>query len=259
MKNALRLLTPLRLASRNFATQIACALLFWAVALPQAEAQWTVVGKAGFSAGPVGNTSLAFSGATPYVAYSDGANDGKATVMKFNLILPIELASFTGKNRGSVNLLEWSTASETRNDHFEVERGSDGFSFRSIGNIKGGGSTRTQQNYSYTDETPLSGVNYYRLKQVDLDGASTLSQTISIVSAKSGGSVLVYPTFTYDRVTIESTGLNIDKIEVFNSHGQVVAAQNTSGPVSLDGLPVGVYFLRLQAGAEIFTQKVSKL
>jgi hypothetical protein len=91
--------------------------------------------------------------------------------------LPVSLTNFTAKanKQGTVNLV-WSTSSEQNNAHFEVTRSADGKIFNKIGQVAGANNSATTKNYSYTDLNPLTGVNYYQLKQVDFDGASSLSK-----------------------------------------------------------------------------------
>ncbi|WAC39615.1 hypothetical protein [Pedobacter sp. SL55] len=98
--------------------------------------------------------------------------------------LPVKLASFTAKaNKQGTVSLAWSTASEQNNSHFEVTRSADGKSFAKIGQVQGNGNSSTTKNYSYVDASPVAGVNYYQLKQVDFDGTYELS---GVVSAKVG-------------------------------------------------------------------------
>jgi len=85
--------------------------------------------------------------------------------------LPVTLINFK-VNEITVNTVQltWSTASEENFDKFMVERSRDGNSFIAIGEVQGAGNSKKLLNYSYTDENPLMGKNYYRLKSVDLDG-----------------------------------------------------------------------------------------
>ena len=96
------------------------------------------------------------------------------------LLLPIELLSFTATSEGSGVVTEWATASETRNDHFTVERSSDGIVFYAVGRVDAVGESNTVQRYSLKDEFPLPGLNYYRLRQTDTDGATSFSDMVPV-------------------------------------------------------------------------------
>ncbi|MEJ8804538.1 T9SS type A sorting domain-containing protein [Pontibacter sp. H249] len=94
--------------------------------------------------------------------------------------LAVELISFTGKATESGINLEWSTASEENNSHFDVERSTDGKSFEKIAKIEGNGNSNTVIKYSFNDTNPQFGENYYRLRQADFDGQFEYSKTIAV-------------------------------------------------------------------------------
>lgn len=97
-------------------------------------------------------------------------------------VLPIELSSFEATEEDCNVILDWSTASEENNDYFQVERSKDGETFEVIATINGAGTSLETINYTYTD-TKASAINYYRLKQVDLDGTTTTTKTINLRSS----------------------------------------------------------------------------
>lgn len=94
--------------------------------------------------------------------------------------LPVELTSFTGVAFDDHNQLEWVTASEMNNDYFDVQRSDDGISFHEIGQVDGAGNSTQTLRYSFGDYAPLEGTNYYRLKQVDFNGAVSYSGIITL-------------------------------------------------------------------------------
>ena len=93
--------------------------------------------------------------------------------------MPVELSSFTANVNGTDVNLTWSTATETNNNGFEVQRKS-GEEFVTIGFVRGNGTTTEIQNYSYTDsKLPIGGYSY-RLKQVDFDGSFEYSNVVNV-------------------------------------------------------------------------------
>jgi hypothetical protein len=100
--------------------------------------------------------------------------------------LPVTLTSFTGKLVNKQTELRWATASEKNNAEFLVERSLDGRKFETLGTVKGNGTTNVAQYYAFTDAKPAQGTNYYRLKQIDFEGASEYSK---IVAVKNSGAV----------------------------------------------------------------------
>jgi hypothetical protein len=92
-----------------------------------------------------------------------------------NAVLPVDLLSFDVFLKNYSVELSWSTASEINNDYFSVMRSSDGIHWKSISFIDGSGTRNQISTYHFTDEHPETGVNYYKLIQVDFDGAAAES------------------------------------------------------------------------------------
>src|SRR6185437_13532998 len=89
------------------------------------------------------------------------------------VVLPIDLLNFSCQPSTKGLELTWSTASETNNKIFTIERSKDGVTFQPIATVPGAGNSTTTHNYTYTDESPFNGINYYRLSQTDFDGQTT--------------------------------------------------------------------------------------
>ena len=109
--------------------------------------------------------------------------------------LPIELISFnTSSIDNKTVTAKWSTASETNNDFFTIERSKDAFNYEEIGQVKGAGNSNIKLDYSFLDNYPLKGINYYRLKQTDFDGKFAYSEisTANMSDALNSGFTL-YP------------------------------------------------------------------
>lgn len=94
--------------------------------------------------------------------------------------LPVVLKSFNAKRDQNKVKILWETTAEINNDYFEIERSADVKSWKSIGRVEGFSTTTIQQTYGLTDEQPLPNINYYRLKQVDLDGTLTYSRAVAV-------------------------------------------------------------------------------
>ncbi|MCW5898974.1 MAG: hypothetical protein KIT10_06865 [Flavobacteriales bacterium] len=116
---------------------------------------------------------------------------GTATI-QCGMILPIELLSFDAWRENDLVHTHWATASERDNDHFEVERSVDLIDWHTIGSLAGAGTSQAMHEYDLFDEAPLPGWNYFRLKQVDLDGSASWSEAVP-VWFDPPPDVLVYP------------------------------------------------------------------
>lgn len=107
--------------------------------------------------------------------------------------LPVELLVFDGYQNAFNIDLEWSTASETNSSHFVVERSKDVFHFEAIGQVSSAGNSQQELSYYFVDHTPNLGINYYRLRQVDLNGAEEILPTIAIEYELEALSIRVFP------------------------------------------------------------------
>jgi hypothetical protein len=107
--------------------------------------------------------------------------------------LPIELQAFSGQCSGSEVVLNWATVSEYENDYFEVQRSENGVDFSTIGTVMGQGTATSLHNYIFRDGQPINGIGYYRLKQVDVSGNFTYTQTISEECRSNDEWVELYP------------------------------------------------------------------
>ncbi len=110
----------------------------------------------------------------------------------------VTLTSFKGERQGSKNILTWTTATEQNNKGFELQRSANGENFTTISlvNTKAiNGTSNTTLAYNHVDEKPFSGNNYYRLKQIDKDGKSTISGVVLIKGIKVNALIVssIYP------------------------------------------------------------------
>jgi hypothetical protein len=175
--------------------------------------------------------------------------------------LPVSLISFTGqKLNGSVKL-SWTTAQESNNKEFIVERSTDGRSYTAIGKVAGAGNSATPAFYGFTDAQPAYGDNYYRLKQVDLDGKTTLSGIVKIVTGNPGG-FIAGPNPARGTITIYRQGSNeAARVELIDVNGKLMKQLNTGAatyatPIDVSGLSKGIYLLKLTTSKGIQTEKI---
>lgn len=172
-----------------------------------------------------------------------------ATVYISN-ILPIHLLSFDAKREGATAHLEWVTSSEQNNTGFDVERSLNGKQWQALGFVVSKaqeGNSRLELTYAYTDRSPVNGQNFYRLKQMDINGDYQYSQ-VRMVNFKDGSSVQVHPNPVQENVMVSGlTGKN--KIVVTNVLGQVVLRVYTNGEENKElhtaVLTPGVYLIRV--------------
>jgi hypothetical protein len=108
-----------------------------------------------------------------------------AELSYINNPLPIELLNFSAKSIDNAVQLTWATAAEINNDFFTIERSSDGNNWEIISYVYGAGNSNYVIDYEYTDEMPLEGISYYRLKQTDFDGQFEYFTSVAVDATKS--------------------------------------------------------------------------
>lgn len=158
--------------------------------------------------------------------------------------LAVELSNFSAVEKKENVLLKWLTASEKDNALFKVERSQNGKDFSTIGEVKGTNAA-TGSNYSFSDATPNTGVNYYRLNAVDFSGNSEYSKIISVVFDNSIEKKLnISPNPTRDKIIFATGGENTSTV-IFDINGRILQTLNNTREISVNELPTGIYFLRV--------------
>jgi len=167
---------------------------------------------------------------------------------------PIELLAFSGKqnNEGGVHL-DWVTASEKNNAMFLVERSNNGNDFSEIGQVKGAGNSSKNINYSFNDASASNdAVNYYRLTDVDLNGAKTPSRIISVVVGKNAPLSIYTISAQQGWVSVVSPIAGDAVLNITNAQGQVMSSMKANltegdNQVSINtaNLNTGIYILSI--------------
>ncbi len=192
---------------------------------------------------------------------------GTLTQIDGDVTLPVEFLSFTGRPSDKNVVLNWQTATETGSEKFEVETSRDGQRFQKIGEVAAAGTTSLQQDYSFLVNEPGVGTTYYRLKQMDLDGAFSYSGIIDINFNGSGESIgNFYPNPTSSglvNISLSSEVTEELQVAVFDVTGKRVANQKrlvSEGGNALDfnfsSLNAGIYLVKLGNGATSVTRKL---
>jgi len=172
---------------------------------------------------------------------ADGTTAGRIddvtiTVYYTLVTLPVSLISFSATKENRSVVLNWSTAAEMSMDHYEAERSSNGVNFYSLGTIP----SRNQQaaSYSYLDESPPSGVIYYRLKMEGTAGYKKYSPVVSVHFDKHATiSLSPCPWTKGSDLFINNPKKEILRIQFYNATGQMISTVITSSDkVSTDNL-----------------------
>jgi Secretion system C-terminal sorting domain len=172
---------------------------------------------------------------------------GAGEVGGFAGAVPVELYQFQIKSTQKSAFLSWSTASEKNNAFFNIEQSTNGLDFQTIGQVKGNGTTSASNTYNFEHNTPSVGINYYRLKQVDFDGSSTLSKIISVQFGGKGNKVTVYPTMAFDKLNVQIDSDETMPYTIFDLQGNNVQTGQLTGQKELiiSDLSSGMYILKV--------------
>jgi hypothetical protein len=146
---------------------------------------------------------------------------------------PVELTYFTVKATGFTAELRWETASEENNDLFIIDRSPDAISWQTIGTIKGNGTTKEINTYSFLDENPESKNTYYRLTQIDLDGTNKM-------------------------LGIQYIAFKWNVVDGFKVSGDVISYKYFDATGGITGNWQGFKILRVITKSEIYSFKVIK-
>lgn len=178
-----------------------------------------------------------------------------------SIALPIKLTSFQAEINQKQTQLNWQTSSEANFSHFDLLRSADAKGFETIGSIIGKGNETEISNYEFTDTQPLTGLNYYQLKQVDTDGTKTYSKIIA-VNFTGENIIKVYPNPSEDFFKIQ--GLNIDdiyKVSFRNTQGKLLKSISSDfDNISLLGLNAEKLYIEItmQDGSKINQQIIKR-
>jgi hypothetical protein len=187
----------------------------------------------------------------------------KITIYGLTSSLPVELLSFKGNLVDNQIILDWITASELNNLGFEIQKSNEGREWRIIDFVEGQGTSAIINEYRYNDLSPLSGINYYRLKQIDFDGAFEYSDVIAIEYANSEKNIQIFPNPSNKLINIQINNPS-------NQRMRIKATDNLGRTIWESGLIEGesnwrkemeferngIYFITAQIGDEIVTKRV---
>jgi hypothetical protein len=179
--------------------------------------------------------------------------------------LPVTFLGFAGVLQNNIAVLKWSTTDEINNKGFDIEKSADGQTFANIGFVAGDGNTSGINNYNFSDPKVISGDNYYRLKQIDLDGNFMYSSIIKLEFSNFGWSILGNPSSN------TSVQLQLDKqydvaLQVISISGAVIQTINKGNlgqgtysiPIDLNHETSGIYIVRLMVNGQSYSKKIIK-
>lgn len=167
--------------------------------------------------------------------------------------LPVELLYFSAIRKQENAELKWATISERNNSHFVLEHSIDGFNFSTLKIIEGAGDSFETIEYNYVHQTPISQVNYYRLKQIDYNGRYALSAVEVINALNIEKKISLYPNVASNYIHLALNEIHSAEIQgtIFNSMGEKMtdlSFKAGEGSLELDiaQYQTGHYFIKIK-------------
>lgn len=188
-------------------------------------------------------------------------------------VLPIKLSYFRVKQENSTAKLTWATATEIKNDFFTVERSPDGINFSELFDVMGAGNSTMELEYSSTDNDPIKGYNYYRLRQTDYDGNSEYSEIISFKYINAIGENKIIASSTNPNPFINNFTINYSipkkenvEVQIATFKGNLVYSETVNANEGENAFTFndtknlfpGIYNVRIILKGEVVSKKIIK-
>ncbi len=177
--------------------------------------------------------------------------------------LPVTYAAFDGVKQKNAAFLSWKTLTENNNKGFEIEHSRNNQYWQSLQFVKGAGNSNTELSYSFMHNTAVKGNNFYRLKQVDLDGKATYSKVIQLYFEEGAQRSLVYPNPAKGQLWLQGESVNASAtVKIVDVNGRVVRAfgkgtiQAGASRLNISGIPAGLYIIKIGDRNNMFTEKI---
>lgn len=219
------------------------------------------------SAWSLGGTSVLGSGTVAIpVASSTGITNmgGEFTIASDSTLnaLPIKLISLYAKwNNNKEAEINWQTASEINNSHFEVEKLKDN-EWQLIGKVLGNGNTTVTNNYSWIDNSAQIGkLQYYRLKQVDYDGNYEYTKIVKLTEyANKANFINIFPLPMQNELQMQTNAIDesIILVTVYDINGKETLIVNNQNTLDVSSLANGVYTLKVVTNQQTYFEKIVK-
>lgn len=213
-----------------------------------------------------GQEKIAYSIAS--TCFDPSGSGGPMVAYSCSFLLPVELIVFEGEKVNSTVLLHWATASEQNNQQFIIERSKDAIHFEPIGTIAGAGNSNRILNYTFTDNQPLEGISYYRLRQRDFDGKISYSNIIRIIFEPEQNFIMqINPNPAFENINLLFNSANREEgsIHIYEISGKRVFSEQFSfqeginrREIDISSFAKGVYFIEINTGVKSYRNKLVK-
>ncbi len=202
-----------------------------------------------------------FNGVTSFSGGTAASGAGPSTP------LPVGLLSFNAQRTGRVNKVTWSTSQEINTSLFVIEHSADGRNFTSIGQVTAAGNSANTLGYEFTDNMPVRGINFYRLRIVD-NGGHIKYSAVKSVRNEGTADVSIYPNPVRDQLLVNITSDKADRalLSICDMNGKVMFTKTLSvtdgmNYINVNTAPIsaGTYVIKIQFSEDLVIRKFNRL
>ncbi len=195
----------------------------------------------------------------------DGSTSNNAVPSQISCIsvLPVTWLSVNGQFQNGNAIIHWATASETNTDKFEIEHSTDGITYNKVGTAAAAGNSSSARQYGFIHPSPVSGKNYYRIKQIDSDGRFTYSSIIVLKNSDTRSSLIIAPNPVQAEAILYFNEPGRKTIQLFNMKGALLYTEkinvtNSRHAINMVNMASGIYLLHVNTVKGNETYKIIK-
>lgn len=168
------------------------------------------------------------------------------SIVQSNFTLPVRLTDFSAKKQDNNVMLNWNTSFEQGSDLFHIQHSKNGTDWKTIGQVKAAGYSTVNRKYQHVHTDPVTGINYYRLIQKDVDGKTTMSN-IQSVNFTGSADVSVFPNPGTNYVRLNNLS-GKTTYQMISENGSVIkqgVINGSNGVIDTRNLTAGTYQLKM--------------
>lgn len=174
--------------------------------------------------------------------------------------LPVDLKYFDAKLNDDVVNVSWTTECEINNDYFSIHKSNDGKIFKEIAKVDGAGNSSQTRHYSFIDNTPYRGKNFYRLAQTDFDGTVTYTKMAGVDYNPYEPGINVYPNPAKDNFTVSIDDKENYSIEIIEASGKLKTVKkeiSRQAKIDCHDFDNGTFLIKIHSGERTYLRRVT--
>jgi alpha-tubulin suppressor-like RCC1 family protein len=212
-----------------------------------------------------GNTAWAWGDPTESGELGNGTNTTSIFPVQVscNIILPVTWLYVNGQIQNNKAVIKWATASESNTDKFEIEHSTDGRNYFKTGTKNAAGNSSSATQYEFIHPSPVAGKNFYRIKQIDIDGRFMYSSILVLQNSSTRSSLIIAPNPVQTEATLYFNEPGSKTIQLYSMNGAVLYTEKLNGEnnrhiINMANITPGIYLLRVITAKGMEVHKIIK-